>query len=467
VRLLRRRGRDARFRHVEAPDGPLDGVPMLTFFLLLLLGLPAPLVVGPMGGAGAPASLVALGGAFFWCWYRVVREPDSVYSQPVKTAGFLLLLTVLVVYASAMLRAIPPDEVSVADMAMLRVLAMVGLVLLANDGASTYDRLHTLIRRLATGVGLVALLALAQFFTGQQWVDRISIPGLTWSTNNPAMVLERDGMSRAAGTATSPIELGVVLGMMLPLLITLVLNSRGRQRAFYVATTFAAAFALFLTVSRSALITAAVAIAFMLPAWTGTIRRYVLAAGVVMLGTVYVAVPGLLRTFQALFMGMENDPSTQSRTDSYAFAAQFVERSPLLGRGVGTFLPGYRIFDNEYLLFLVEAGALGLLAWIGLLVTAVLAARRARLLARTDLDRQTAQALGAAVAAGALGGVFFDLFGFQVVAGLLFLAIGLCGACLELARRAAAEEGPPVRTLVAASPRAGGARDAGRVTEHA
>ena len=76
----------------------------------------------------------------------------------------------------------------------------------------------TVLRRLAFAAGLVALLGLAQYVTGELYVDRIRIPGLTAGTEGWTLG-SRSGFSRPSGTSMSPIEYGVVLGMMLPLAI--------------------------------------------------------------------------------------------------------------------------------------------------------------------------------------------------------------------------------------------------------
>ncbi|MGN6129887.1 MAG: O-antigen ligase family protein [Nocardioidaceae bacterium] len=429
---------------VAAHGDVLDAGGVLTVYLVLLFAFPAPLVVHALGSAGGPATILAFAGAFLWGWFRLAREPSAGHRQPVKTAALLFALVVVVVYAHGMTRAVPAFEISPADSAMLRVFALVGIMLLAHDGLPTRERLHVLLRRVATGVGLLAFLALLQFVSGQLWVDRINVPGLVWNLTVQPEISGRNGLTRASGTATSPIELGVVLAMTLPLMITVTIHSEGRRRVLYGAMTAASSFALFLTVSRSALITAVVAIAFMLPAWSRPVRRRVLGLGVVLLGVVYVTVPGLLATFEALFLGVQNDPSARSRTGSFAYAGEFIARSPWLGRGVGTFLPDYHIFDNEYLLLMVEAGVVGVLAWLAMIGVCLLAARRARLLGGTALDREAAQAVGAAVAAGAVGGLFFDLFGFPIVTGLLFVAMGLCGAFLKLARQEADRPAAPV-----------------------
>ena len=72
-----------------------------------------------------------------------------------------------------------------------------------------------------------------------------------------------------------------------------------------------------------------------------------------------MAVPGLLGTLTGLFTGISGDSSAQSRTDSYALAAAFISRRPIFGRGFLTFLPSYRILDNQYLGLAIETGVVG------------------------------------------------------------------------------------------------------------
>lgn len=420
--------------HTDA-SGSLDALRMVTWYVVLLFGIPASLIVGPLGNAGTPATLAALLSLLLWSWYHLQRH-DSLTNntQPVRLAAFCFLIVMFVVYAHAMTRAIAPTEVSTADSSLLRLLALIGILLLANDGVASYSKLHAVTARLTLAGGFLGALALTQFLVGQPLVDRIQIPGLVW--NLQLETLGRNDLYRVAATATHSIELGVVIAMLLPLAVTMAVNSDGARKTMFGATTAVMSLALFLTISRSALVSAVVAIAFMLPAWRPLVRWLVLVSALGVTAVVYFTVPGLLGGLGALFVDIENDPSALSRTNAYTYAFPAIERSPILGRGVGTFLPQYRILDNQYLLFLIEAGIVGMLALVGLFLTAVLAARRARILAPTVFDGELANALAAGVAAAAVGALFFDAFSFPMALGTLFLLLGLCGACLELARRA-------------------------------
>jgi O-antigen ligase len=151
--------------------------------------------------------------------------------------------------------------------------------------------------------------------------------------------------------------------------------------------------------------------------------------------SLYVTIPGLIETLAQLFTGISNDSSAQSRTGSYALAAEFISRSPVYGRGFATFLPKYRILDNQYLGLLIEVGVAGCLAMLILLLTAILCSRAVAVTATSANDRMVAQGLTASVCAAGVGLAFYDGLGFPMAAGMLFLILGLAGAQWRLTRR--------------------------------
>jgi hypothetical protein len=413
------------------PSRSFDGTTILTIYICLLLAIPSAMVVGPLGSAGAPSAIFAFGTFFVWTWFQVQRNRETHWGgQPVRAAALGWLLVMLIVYAHAMSSPIPGDEISPADNGLIKLVGFIGILLVANDGMPTLERHRTVLRRLAIGVGIIALLGLVQYATKQIWVDRISIPGLTSGTSGWALA-QRSGLARPSGTSTHPIEYGVVLTMILPIVITYAMRSPGR-RWIYRIFMAAMAFAVFLSISRSALLCAAVALIVLASSWTLAARLRALATVLAIAVVIYVGVPGVLGTITKMFTGASDDPSIISRTDSYDLALQMVARSPVLGRGFGTFLPRYWILDNGWLGLLIEGGLLGVAGLLALIVAAVLAARKARRAALDDFDRDLAQALVASAAAGASGLAFFDTFAFPQTAGCFFLLLGLAGGIRRL-----------------------------------
>jgi O-antigen ligase len=145
----------------------------------------------------------------------------------------------------------------------------------------------------------------------------------------------------------------------------------------------------------------------------------------------------MLRFIVGLFDDPENDPSITSRTDSFDFAWAFTAENPLFGRGFGTFLPKYRIFDNQYLVQLVSVGVIGTLALVALGWVAISEMRR---VARTTKGAETLRtrdltaALSGAIAAGFVSMAFFDAFAFPMTMGTLFLLLGIAAAVARLNR---------------------------------
>ncbi|HST64960.1 MAG TPA: O-antigen ligase family protein [Mycobacteriales bacterium] len=324
-----------------------DAVTVLTVFVVLLFVIPSRLIFAPLGGAGSPAQLLGVAALLWWASSRLSRRvPSPKVRQPVRIAMLVLVASVLASYVAATVRPIEDVELRAADRGLLSLMAWLGVVLVASDGIPSLARLEVLLRRLSIAGGAVAALGLAQFATGRPFTNYIQIPGLSTNSGITA-VIDRGGFARPAGTALHPIEYGIVLTMILPIAIHFALYDRDRtvlRRWWPVA---ALALAVPVSISRSAIVCTIVVLAVLLPAWPGPLRRRAFAAVGAVLALVFVAVPGMLGTLFGLFSGIGSDSSAQSRTGSYALAATFIERAPVFGRGFQTFLPEYRILDNQ------------------------------------------------------------------------------------------------------------------------
>lgn len=426
-----------------ARSGGVDAAALLTVYVCLLWFIPSPMVVSALGSAGSPATLFGIGIFLYWAWHTVRRsEHSDGRNHPVRAAMLGLLVAMLVVYAHAMAGPLPGDEISTADSGLLRLLSLAGVVLLACDGVSGPDRLVIVLRRLAFAAGLVALLGLAQYVTGELFVDRIRIPGLTAGTEGWTLGT-RSGRTRPSGTSMSPIEYGVVLGMTLPLVIVCA-SVPSRYRWLFRTMLVAMIASIFFSMSRSAYLCSLAGMIVLALSWDLRTRARALGVFSVVSVVMYVLVPGLLGSIQGLFSNAGEDPSIASRTGSYDIAGAFISSSPWVGKGFGTFLPKYWILDNAYLGTTIESGLLGLLALLVLIGAGFVSARQARkhLQAQEDAAHdpvvaervQYAQAVLASVAAGASGLAFFDAFAFPQTAGCFFLLIGIAGALRRLTR---------------------------------
>jgi hypothetical protein len=412
----------------------VDGTSVLTVYLVLLVCIPSRFVVQGLGGIGAPFALVGLACALWWIWEMVSRsEVRGIRGNPVRSAAVAFFLAVCVSFWVAMRRPINPAELSTADLGLIGALGWLGVLLVAHDGITSIDRFRVFARRIVMAGGGLASLAIAQFVTGRPLTNLISLPGLV--TNAPLYSLSsRDGFNRPAGTALHAIEFSVVVTMLLPLALVVARWQDGRPwwRRWYPAAAIACSVPIAL--SRSALVGAVVGILVLIPALSKAARRAVgFGVGLTLVG-VFVLIPGMLGTLIGLFTGISNDDSAASRVDSYGIVWQYFLRHPIFGRGLFTFLPSYRILDNQYLGLLMDVGIVGVVAVLWLFLCGIFTGIRARKVSVDAQLRELCQALGAGVAVGATGFALFDGLGFPMAAGFLFLLLGLAGSAWRLVR---------------------------------
>jgi O-antigen ligase len=415
----------------------LDGVTFLTAYLLLLFLLPSKLVLGPLGAAGAPAGLVAVTGALWWLLMRLAGRttPEVIAGgHPVRAAVGLFATSVMVSYIVFATRSATATESHAADAALILLTGWLGIVLIGGDAIPDRARLDTLVRRLVVAVGLEAVLGILQFGTGRTLVDLIQVPGLSVN-NGGAAIQARDGFTRVIGTAIHPIEFGVVTAALLPLCVHLgVHGSGGRWRRWW--PTLAVAVAVPLSISRSAVVAVGIAILCAAPSWSRGLRRRAMAFGVLLGCATFVLVPGMLGTLAKLFLGVSGDSSALSRTNSYALAAQFIDRSPWLGRGFMTFLPEYHTNDNQYLGLLIEVGVVGVAMMLLVFVTGIAVARGCRRRSSAPETRSLGAALAASLASIMVTFAFFDALSFPLLTGVTFLLLGITESLRRLERQA-------------------------------
>jgi O-antigen ligase len=421
----------------EANSGRTDTVTLLSWYVCLLMIFPAWLVFKPLGGLGAPSTIFA---AVLCVWYGLTCLHPAVAPQqarqPVRFAVIAFACAVLAAYVSANRIAMSTLAENAADRGVIDTVGWAGVLLLAADGIDTLDRLRTLLRRIVMAATLMSALAIAQFFTGLNIARYVAIPGMASLTQSGLVVITRGGLNRAAATTLSPLELAGVLAMCLPIAVYQARHAPPelrRRRWLQVALIGAT---LPTTVSRTAVIAFVVICLVLLPTWPKPDRRLaylVIAVGVVGLSALE---PSLPRIFRALFFGISSDPSAASRTNAFSSAMPFIAQHPWLGRGFGTFFPQIYFFtDDQYLLMLIEAGIVGLLALVMLFVTGWSTARRVRRASDDPEIRQLGQCLAASVAAGAVSFAMLDALSFQIAAGLTFLLIGCVGAAWRLVQR--------------------------------
>jgi O-antigen ligase len=416
-----------------------NAVTLLTVYLVLLMAVPSRLVFAPLGGAGAPSTIL---GAIFLVWFMLnwlhPSSPIGSQAQPVRRAAAVLLCAVLASYVASNQHSMITEALNGADRSLILVCGWLGALLLAADGIDSMGRLKTLIRRMVLGATCMGVLGIAQFLTGFNAARYITIPGLT--SQAPYTDIQRASFNRPSATAIHPIEFGFVLAAILPLAINQARHAPPERRVRHWLQVLIIAGTLPMTVSRSAILGLAVGLIVILPTWPRRERWVAYLAIILGACGLFATVHGLLGTLKGLFLAVGSDSSTVSRTSAFLHSAPLIAARPWFGLGFGAFIPQtYFYTDNQYLNSLIEIGIIGFLALLGLFVTGWWTGRAARRRAVEPEIRDLAQSLTASVAVALVTFATFDALYFPMAAALTFLLLGCVGAVWRLAVGRAAD----------------------------
>jgi polysaccharide biosynthesis protein PslJ len=418
---------------VGRPPRRIDAVALLSCYAFLLMVIPSSLVVGSLGVAGAPATLL---GVAILCWYLVARKHPGLGvdrgRQPVRVAAAIFAGVVVAAYISASRHAVPVSQQSGADRGLIVLAGWVGVLALAADGIDRADRLRTLLRRIVMLATAMAALGAIEFCTGVDLAKYIVIPGLSVH-QQVTDLMSRNGLVRVTATTAQPLEFNAVLAMSLPIALH---QARFAPAALRVRRWLQVALitaVVPLTGSRSAFFGLVVICIVLFPTWHRRERHraYLVALAAPVLA--WLVKPSLVSSFSSLFGQLGTDQSSLSRTDAYSEAVPFIAAHPWLGQGFQTFFPQAHFFvDNQYLTSLLETGVLGLLALVVCFATGWFTARSARAAAADARQRDLGQCLAASMAVGAVCFASFDALSFSIAAGLFFLLLGCVGAAWRL-----------------------------------
>lgn len=414
------------------PRRRADAATLAACYVVVLMVVPSNLVFEGLPLSISPATLIAIAMSVLWlCGHLTLRSRLAKGRVAVRTALACYAIALVATYCAATYRYLPSDELKSADHNLVLVLVLVGTALLICDGVRERERIDFILAAIVGAGVVVALVGALQFIFGVDLTTYAVLPGLKYNDVSAGFIFERAEFRRVSATTGNPIQFGVLSAMVLPL--ALHLGFRARERGapawrWWVAALLIAAGLLF-SVSRSAVLGIACAGVILLISWDRRRRLWALGVTAVFLGLAKVAFPGLLGTLFGLFANFSTDDSVSYRTHDYPIAAAEIARNPLLGRGVGTFYaPKHLVFDNQYLLTLVEGGIVGFLAMLGLFTAGAWVALRVIVRAVRSEDRQLAVTLLACLSVPMLGSITFDLLSFKTVEGILFVLLGVIGA---------------------------------------
>ncbi|MBF8194567.1 O-antigen ligase family protein [Nonomuraea sp. K274] len=418
--------------------GRVDGATVAAVFAAVLLVVPARLVLKGLPLSLTPGNVVSLAAALLWfCAQLTLTLGAAKGRNPVRTALFAYFTAMVATFGFSTWGYMDSDELSLSDHGFVLVIASVGIALTVCDGVRDRRRLDFLVRTLVVGGAVISVIGALQFLLALDLTRFLELPILRYTNEGDSFVLERDELRRVAATTGHPIEFGVTCALLLPLAVHVATKARlrGEPALRWWACAFLIGLGLMFSVSRSAMLSLIAVGVVLFIGWSWRRRLSALLVGAGFLLAVRVTVPGLLGTITGLFTGLSNDESIQYRTHDYAVAAQEIGRHFWLGRGLSTwYAPKHQIFDNQYILSMVETGLFGTLAYAGVFVVAFYAALRARYLSADPGDRDLALTLAACLVVPLVGSLTFDLLSFATVTGLAFVLVGAAGALLRAAR---------------------------------
>ncbi|HEX5089020.1 MAG TPA: O-antigen ligase family protein [Nocardioides sp.] len=455
--------RAAPARGADEPTSRLprsaDATTILAFFVVLQLVLPARLVMNYLPLSLSAASLVALALGTLWLCAQLTTTLGAAKGRnPVRTMLFAYSCALLASYASAAFSFLPPDERAIGDHTMVIAFALIFVSLAVCDGVRSRERIYFLLHVVVVCGAIVAFVGILQFLLHFDPTPLLRPPGMHFGSFDPSTG-SRDGLTRAAGTTSNPLEFGVFCAMVLPLAIHVAFRASkaGRRAAFWWTCVALVGGGLMFSVSRSAILGVVAAGLVLFAGWPARRRVWMGVAALGFLVVIKFASPGLLGTFLSLFQNANQDSSVQWRTHDYATARELIAQHLWLGRGIGTwYAPKHEVFDNQYLLTLVDSGVVGLVTLLGIFLAALYAAARVgQLCSRSTgrlptaaTDRDLALSVAASIAVVLPTWATFDFLAFPTVSALAFLVAGIAGALLRVVSAEAAGEEPDPYAIV-------------------
>jgi hypothetical protein len=424
-------------------------VRLLQFFGFSIMAFPTDSVIKAVGAGGYAAALFAY--VMFFSYLAAVlyglHNPLN-YRSPVRIALCVLWLSSLTSFALIDRGLLSSAQLSSANRWLIQLAGVSGVVLVASEYLRSLDQIHQVLRALSWGSSVCGLAAACQYWLRFDLVPDIRkiLVGFKINDGTGALTIgSRSGISRVAGTAVDPIELGVVAAMLLPLALYLAINDTGRPAVNRWLPVVFTGICIPITVSRAAIIAAVIAVGSFIVMLPSARRLTALAVVPVALGAIFLTAHRLLGTLKSYFLVGTADNSISHRVNNYPYALHLISQAPWFGHGGGTYIASAtadlgsgHILDDEYLDAGIELGLAGVVALAFFLLWPAVTAFRVRARARARGDQRLMD-LSAALAGGAMAGLIcsatFDSFGFAMFPMVEALIMGLTGATWLLVRQ--------------------------------
>jgi hypothetical protein len=254
------------------------------------------------------------------------------------------------------------------------------------------------------------------------------------------------GRPTITGPTRHPLSVTSILGMALPFAVVLAaIAPTTRRRVLWVLAAGVIIAGALITQRKSGAVVPAFALLVLFIMRPRQLLRLA-PFGIVALAVGLAVAPGTFSAVQE-FSNPENQASTKGRTSDYEAIVPDLLSHPLVGRGYGTLdsikQDTYRIFDNEYLGEVYQVGAIGLIAFLALIVSPLFVVRS---VLRTDdpLRGPPALAAGAGCLAFAVASALYDILSFPQAPYLFLFMAAIC-TCAATKEMPAEERARPLR----------------------
>lgn len=412
---------------IRAHQPPRERTPwMLGILCLLISVLPSYVVVaGPLKSNGSPARIIAVI-MFGLVLLGFVTARRTSHDRRINLGVIALLLYFLLwllAYGVGLLATSDTaDTAANRTRALITLMAQVGVGLFALTMVRTHRQRKIVLGCLLAGLAFACLVGLLQSTSSLDLKFVFRPPGFALNEEDQPLG-QRLGATRVTGTSQHPIEFSALAAMTVPLAIYFARNAAtSTVRVLSIAACIVAALALPAAVSRTGVISLAVALAIYALAFK--VRQIItaLAVGAILIGLHAILFPSTTNALWNTITGSAEDPSIQARTEDYAGVSRIFNAHPVFGLGLGG---SPQLYDNQWLQTIVQGGLVGAAAMVLLTVSTVFGIAAALRRASTPAERDQAYMLGAATVAILMSSTTFDLLYYQQASLLLFITFGL------------------------------------------
>ncbi|MGH2824291.1 MAG: O-antigen ligase family protein, partial [Thermoleophilaceae bacterium] len=327
-------------------------------------------------------------------------------------------------------------------------------------------KLDRMLRLFVAGGTLLAVLSLIEWRTGTNMFNGLNrvLPFMQYVDFGDHV--ERGTGVRALGSAQHPIALGAALVMLIPL--TVYLHRRDGRSWWLLCAALLTLGALSTGSRTAALMLIALLVSFLCIKPRESLRLLPMLIPLVIV--IQGVMPGTLGTFRVILQPsyVIEEQSTEMGTGTGRIAdlgptlAQW-SHNPFLGQGFGTRVlaselgtggvgnvDGEQILDNQWLGWLLDVGAVGVLGLLWLFCRSI---RRLAQRARSDTgpDGWLATSLAASLASFAIGMFTFDAFAFIQVTFFAFIVLGFAAVAMNSGAPLAGRSRAPAQAPTAAA----------------